>query len=86
MLIVVGMAWMYVVLLMAVVEASAADGTLLGAGITFLMYGVLPLAIVLYILGTPARRAAARRRASAADPDHPDHPPGDAVAAEREEP
>ena len=52
----VAIAWGYVVLMMAVAEATAPNGTVLGAVFTFLLYGVLPLSIVLYILGTPSRR------------------------------
>jgi membrane protein implicated in regulation of membrane protease activity len=86
MLIVVALAWIYVVVMMAAAEATAPDGTLLGAVFTLLLYGALPLSIVLYVLGAPARRRAAARRASAADPDHADHPAGEAIAPEREEP
>jgi hypothetical protein len=47
----------------------------------------LPLGIVLYILGTPARRRARQlAEASMREPDHRGHPAGDAVAAERKEP
>lgn len=82
----VALAWIYVALMMAVAEAVAPTGTLLGAVITFVLYGVLPLSIVLYILGTPLRRRARRRReASAADPDGGSHAAGDAVASERKE-
>ena len=49
---------------MAVAEATSPQGSVLGAFITFLFYGVLPLAIVIYVLGTPRRR---RARRSAAD-------------------
>ncbi|WAC75972.1 hypothetical protein OU995_25770 [Roseateles sp. SL47] len=55
---------MYVVLMMAAAEAMSPQGSLLGAVITFLLYGVLPLSIVLYLMGTPQRRAA-RKRAEA---------------------
>ena len=84
----VAIAWIYVVLMMAVVEATG-SGTLLGALFTFVLYGVLPLAIVLYLLRTPARRENRRRAeasAAALDPDHGGHPAGDAVASERKEP
>jgi len=64
---VVAIAWIYVVLMMALVEALSPQGTVLGAVFTFLLYGVLPLGIVLYVLGTPARRRA-RARAEAAPP------------------
>lgn len=92
MLYLVALAWMYVVLMVAVAELMAPDGSLLGAFFTVLGWGVMPLAIVLYILATPARRrarraaeASARPTASATDPDRGGHAPGDAVAPEREE-
>jgi hypothetical protein len=54
----VAIAWMYVVLMMAVAEALSSQGTLLGAFFTLLLYGLLPLGVVLYIMGTPLRRRA----------------------------
>ena len=82
----VAIAWIYVVLLMAVAEALSPAGSVLGAVFTFLLYGVLPLTIVLYILGTPVRKRALRRAAaSAAQPDGRGEPAGDAVAPVREE-
>lgn len=77
-LVVIG--WLYVTLLMAVAEATAANGSVLGAIVTFVLYGLLPMAIVLYILGTPARKRAIRARelaeaavqAPAASGVHPD--------------
>lgn len=59
---VVVIAWLYVVLMMAVAEALSSQGTVLGAVFTFVLYGVLPLAIVVYILGTPLRKRARVRR------------------------
>ena len=56
-------AWFYVVLMAAVVEATSANGTVLGAVITFVLYGLLPLSIVVYILGTPGRKRAIYARA-----------------------
>lgn len=50
------MAWLYVVVLMAVAEATSTTGSVLGAIITLVLYGLLPLSIVVYILGTPGRR------------------------------
>lgn len=89
----VAIAWMYVVMTMSVAEAISPAGTLLGAAFTFLLYGALPLSIVLYVLGAPGRRrrraaqaAAARAASSAIEPDGRRHAPGDAVAPEREEP
>ena len=83
--ILVGVGWAYVVLLMTLVEATGPNGSLLGAFFTLLLYGVLPLAVVLYLVATPARRAARRARL-AADPDGGGHAAGDTVAPEREEP
>lgn len=86
----VALGWMYVVLMMSVAEAMAPNGTVLGALFTFLLYGALPLSIVLYLLGTPARRRARRRaeqhEAASAQPDGGSQPPRDPVAPEREEP
>ncbi|WP_137891528.1 hypothetical protein [Ramlibacter sp. 2FC] len=86
----VAIAWLYVALMMSVAEASHPDGTLLGAVITFLLYGVGPLALVLYIMGTPARRKALRAREAAATPTdvtpgsgEPDAGGQPAAAAER---
>ena len=58
----VAIAWIYVVLMMALAEALSPNGTVLGAVFTFLLYGLLPLSIVLYIMGTPCAAVARRRR------------------------
>lgn len=62
---IVPIAWLYVTIMMAVVEANSPNGTLLGAFFTLLLYGLLPIGIVLYIMGTPARKRAIRARESA---------------------
>ena len=89
MLYLVALGWMYVVLMMSLVEALSPNGTLLGAVITFIFYGLLPLALVLYLVGTPARRRALRAaealQRAAAQPDRGSQAPGDTVAAKREE-
>ena len=81
----VAIAWMYVVLMMALSEALSSQGTWLGAVITFILYGVLPLSVVLYIMGAPARRRA-RHATESAPPDGSGPASGDAVAPERKEP
>ncbi|MCM2340847.1 hypothetical protein [Rhodoferax sp.] len=87
---IVAIAWLYVAILMAVTEATHTAGTLLGGLFTFVLYGLLPLALVLYVMGTPARRRAikaqesaelqAAQAASAAQPDAGAKTTGDAVA------
>ncbi|MFM6992926.1 MAG: hypothetical protein ACKOWD_16985 [Rhodoferax sp.] len=54
----VPLAWIYVTLMMAVAEATNDNGTLLGAVMTFVLYGLLPVGLVLYFMGTPARKRA----------------------------
>ena len=88
-MILVAIGWMYVVLMMAAAEASSPNGTLLGALVTLVLYGVLPLSIVLYVMGPPARRRARRAAeelAASGEPDGGGHAAGDAVAPERKEP
>ena len=57
----VAIAWGYVAVLMALAEATSSQGSLLGALITFLLYGVLPISILLYLMGAPSRGKARRR-------------------------
>lgn len=54
----IAIAWLYVSLMMAAAEAMHPQGTILGAIFTFLLYGALPLSIVMYLMGTPMRRRA----------------------------
>ncbi len=58
-------AWIYVAFMMAVAEATSPVGSLLGAVFTFLLYGVLPMSVVGYIMGTPARRRAIKAQDAA---------------------
>lgn len=60
-------AWLYVVLMMAVAEASNTTGTILGAIVTFFLYGLMPLALVVYLMRTPQRRRQIRAREAAED-------------------
>lgn len=59
---VVAIGWIYVVGMAAIAEAMSPQGTWLGALMTFVGWGVLPLALVLYILGTPARKRRLREQ------------------------
>ena len=61
----VAIAWIYVVLMMAIAEATASNGTILGAVLTFFLYGVVPTVILMYIMGTPMRRKAIRAKEQA---------------------
>ena len=58
-------AWIYVAFMMAIAEATSPVGSLLGAAITFVLYGVLPMSVVGYIMGTPARRRAIKAKEAA---------------------
>lgn len=61
----IAIAWMYVVLMMSVAEATNATGTVLGAIVTFFLYGLLPLALVVYLMQAPVRRKAIKAREAA---------------------
>ncbi len=91
------LAWLYVVLMVAVVGATDRDGSVLGGLMTFLFYGLLPVALLGYLFLSPARRRARRLLeaeaaqppsddACAGDPDRGGHPSGVPVAPVREEP
>jgi hypothetical protein len=56
---IVAIGWIYVALMMAITETNIVAGVA-----TFLLYGVAPVSIVLYIMGTPGRRQ--RRKAEEA--------------------
>ena len=88
-------AWMYVVLMMSVAEATNSNGTLLGALVTFVLYGAAPVSLVVYLMGAPARSKAIKKREAEAraqqmaaaspaspsvEPDAGGHAPGGAQA------
>lgn len=62
---IVPIAWIYVALMMSVAEATNTNGTVLGAIFTFVLYGMLPVALMMYFMGTPARKRALRAREQA---------------------
>ena len=62
---IVAIGWMFVVACMAAVESLSSIAGALG---TFLFYGLLPLALFLWLVGTPQRRrdrAGPRRKRTA---------------------
>lgn len=68
---IVAIGWLWVVLMMALTETSITAGLL-----TFVFYGVFPLGLILWLLGTPARRR--RRSIMMADEDLREQDGGDA--------
>jgi len=98
---IIPIAWIYVALMMAVAEATNSNGSVLGAFFTFLLYGVLPVALMMYFLGTPGRKRALRAKeqaerdaavashetaAASLQPDTGGHAPADPVAPVAEKP
>ena len=64
---IVAIAWIYVALMMGVAEATNTNGTVLGGIVTFILYGILPTSIIIYIMDSPRRekvRLAREREAS----------------------
>ena len=53
---IIAIAWIYVVFMMSIMEASVIAGI-----VTFLLYGVLPVTIIVYVMGTGKRKR--KRRA-----------------------
>jgi hypothetical protein len=84
--------WLYVALMMAVAEATSTSGSIIGAVVTFLLYGVAPVSLLVYLLSTPARKRAIKAREAAelaeesAAPDACGEAPADAVPPVRKEP
>jgi hypothetical protein len=99
---IIPIAWLYVAVMMSVAEATATNGTVLGAIVTFLLYGLLPIALVVYFMGSPSRKRAIKAReaaeqqaaqaqtsdqqAASAQPDAGSLPAADPVPPVRKEP
>jgi mannose/fructose/N-acetylgalactosamine-specific phosphotransferase system component IID len=94
---IVAIAWMYVAVMMAMAEATSPQGTILGAVITLVFYGLVPVSLVMYLLGASGRRKArlareARERAqhvaalASQQADAGSLPAGDPVTPKRKEP
>jgi hypothetical protein len=52
----IAIGWLYVALMMGVAEATNSNGTVLGGIISFVLYGLCPVGLVLYLMGSPLRR------------------------------
>ena len=59
---IIAIGWLYVTVLMAITETSIVAGVL-----TFLFYGLFPVALLLWLLGTPVRRQRQRYLAAQAE-------------------
>ncbi len=88
--------WFYVALMMALAEATNANGSVLGGMVTFVCYGVMPVGLLVYFMGGPTRRRKReqeRARGAATHSVQPDaggHAPGTtetgSIAPVRKEP
>lgn len=54
---IIAIAWLYVIILMAATESNLTAGIL-----TLVLYGVAPLALFLWLFGTPYRRRQSARK------------------------
>lgn len=70
--------WIYVVLMMAVAEATSTTGTVLGAAFTFVLYGAAPVSLVVYLMSR-------RKPRDSGEPDSGGKASADTVAPVREE-
>lgn len=59
------MAWIYVALMMAIAEATNTNGTVLGGLMTFVLYGLVPVGLVVYLMGAPSRKKARKAQEQA---------------------
>lgn len=64
---IIAIGWLYVVMMMAITETSFIAGLM-----TFLFYGLVPLAIFLWLFGTPQRRRSMAAKENASKPDGTD--------------
>lgn len=61
---IVAIGWMYVALMMAITETSIVAGVA-----TFVLYGLVPVSIIVYIMGTGGRRRRRREQAAREAPE-----------------
>ncbi len=67
---IVAIGWLYVVMMMSITETSVIAGVM-----TFLFYGLIPLAIFLWLFGTPQRKRSMAAKQKAGKPDGADPEP-----------
>jgi biotin transporter BioY len=67
---IIAIGWLWVALMMAITETSIVAGVL-----SFTFYGLLPCALLMWLLGTPARRARQRTQDERAGTGSSDEPP-----------
>lgn len=68
---IIAIGWLWVVLMMAVTESNLVAGIL-----TFVFYGLFPCSLLIWLLGTPARRRRQAAEAEAAPPSTDDRRDG----------
>lgn len=92
---IVPIAWLYVAIMMAVAEATNSNGSVLGAIVTFVLYGLMPVGLILYFMGAPGRKRKIRAQEAAElqqhqptslQPDAGSQAPTDAVPPVGKEP
>ncbi len=64
---IVAIAWLYVALMMAITESSVS-----GALLSFIFYGLMPCALLLWIIGTPQRKRNKLAKVAQQDSGQPD--------------
>ncbi|MDO9189978.1 MAG: hypothetical protein Q8K43_02990 [Sulfurimicrobium sp.] len=67
---IIAIGWLYVVVMMSITETSFIAGLM-----TFLFYGMVPLAVFLWLFGTPQRRRSMAAKEKAGKPDGTDTKP-----------
>ncbi len=79
---IIAIGWLYVSLMMAAAEASSSNGSVLGALFTFIGYGLIPVALLVYLM----QRASRRGKAAPPPPDGSNPPDAGGHAAGAAEP
>ncbi len=62
---IVAIGWLYVAMMMGIAEATNTTGTVMGGIISFVLYGLAPVSLVVYLMGSPLRSRAVKAREAA---------------------